>query len=76
MVTHRNFASGFRFYFNLIMSALYVMAGIIVIFAWRPDYLPLFNRRVIGTVLILYGLYRGWKIFRENTGKIEQSNES
>ncbi|MBT1704942.1 hypothetical protein [Chryseosolibacter indicus] len=52
--------------FGAIMVVLYVVIGTTIIFkAQEIRNVPETYAKVIGTLLILYGLYRGYKLYRK-----------
>ncbi len=74
-----NLSKKIYFLFNLSMILLYACAGLLLIFVWPPaEVLPEFNRIGLGIVLLIYAVYRSFKIYRKqtmaqiNTGSNEQ----
>ncbi len=66
MKERENFSKKFYFFFNLFMILVYASAGILLIFVWPPpEILPEFNRIGLGIVLVIYSVYRGYKIYRK-----------
>jgi cytochrome b subunit of formate dehydrogenase len=64
MTTQKSIASGIRFYINLLMIALYAIAGLILLFFWTPENLPTFNKTVIAISLLVYAGYRSRRFYR------------
>ena len=71
----KNFAGRFHFYFNLIMIAIYALVGVLLIFILRFDSLPELNTKMIGGVLLLYGIYRGYKLLKEHASTKKDRNK-
>jgi hypothetical protein len=59
------FARRFHFYFNLAMVLIYAIIGLLLLFIIRLDSIPKTNTLVIGSVLLLYAAYRGYKLNKE-----------
>jgi hypothetical protein len=57
-------ASRFRFYLNATMAVLYSATGIVVFFFWTTSQVPVNNRRIAGTSLMIYGVYRFYRSLR------------
>ena len=77
MTTQKSIASGIRFYINLLMIALYAIAGLILLFFWSPENLPAFNRNVIAIALLSYSAYRLRRFYiHSNTVKQETNDEA
>lgn len=60
--------------FNLLMILIYAAAGIILIFVWGPEGLPEENRKIAGLVLILYSLFRIWKLAKAQRPRDDKQN--
>ena len=71
MTEQNNFAGKFHLWFNIIMIALYTVSGVLLLFIVRFESLPALNTKMIGGVLLLYALYRGYKTYKTN---VAQSN--
>ncbi|TAH38381.1 MAG: hypothetical protein EYC69_14600 [Bacteroidetes bacterium] len=68
MKERESFSKKIYLLFNLFMILLYACAGILLIFVWPPaEILPEFNRIGLGIVLLIYSVYRGYKIYRKQT---------
>lgn len=57
------------------MIAIYALVGVLLIFILRFDSLPALNTKMIGGVLLLYGIYRGYKLFKENASTQKDRNK-
>jgi hypothetical protein len=68
------FARRFHFYFNLAMAIIYAAAGIMLLTVVNFESIPKTNVTVIGCVLILYSVYRGYKLFKEKKSANENVN--
>lgn len=58
--------SKLRIAFGLIMAVIYIAVGILLLinfFGWTDDTVWVFARYVVGIVLILYGIFRGYRAF-------------
>jgi hypothetical protein len=57
--------SRFMFIFSLVMSCLYILLGLSIMFSVLKisfiNNLPMLERQVLGTVLLLYGGFRTYK---------------
>jgi hypothetical protein len=49
--------------FGLVMVALYIGCGIYLLISHAFDYIPSEMRIIFGILLLLYGIYRGARIF-------------
>jgi hypothetical protein len=47
------------------------LAGVLLLFILQFDQLPSLNTKVIGGVLLLYAVYRGYKLYKEYSSKTE-----
>jgi len=76
MTNQKTFAGKFHLWFNIIMIVLYTIIGVLLLFILRFESLPALNSKMIGGVLLLYALYRGYKIYKTDlTGKdADQTN--
>lgn len=65
-------------YFSIFMIAVYVGIGLMLIFVLQILQIQPVNRIAAGCVLILYGCYRAYKLFRElkSASSTNQENES
>jgi len=68
MTTPSSVASRFRFWFDLLMIAVYTSAGIATLLIDGFLGLPATNRYVIGATLIVYASYRSYKAFASGKG--------
>lgn len=77
MDERRSFAARFHSSFSLLMIALYLLAGISLVASPAFSTLPFTNRKLVGGILILYGVYRFYKWFRKDRIKAtrEENNE-
>lgn len=75
MTTQQSIASGIRFYINLLMIALYAIAGLILLFFWSPENLPSFNRTAIGIALLIYAAYRLQRFYRKTKAVNEETDD-
>ena len=49
--------------FGLVMVALYIAGGLYLLISHAFDYVPSEMRIIFGILLLLYGVYRGARIF-------------
>lgn len=75
MTTQQSIASGIRFYINLLMIALYAIAGLILLFFWSPENLPSFNRTVIGIALLTYAAFRTRRFYKKTQAVIKDTDD-
>ena len=66
MADQKSFAGRFHLWFNIIMIILYTVGGVLLLFILRFESLPALNTKMIGGVLLLYALYRGYRTYKEN----------
>jgi hypothetical protein len=60
-------SSGVLYYFTLIMTALYAVLGIIIMFSQGIEgMLPGNKKYIIGVLLIFYSFYRAYRIYTIN----------
>jgi hypothetical protein len=51
-------------YFGLLMSLIYIGTGVIILFRGKEVYnIPEMYSLPLGSLLIAYGLFRGYKVF-------------
>jgi hypothetical protein len=55
---NQSYGMKMRYYFMLFMSLIYVGAGIGLLTAWRIESLSDTNQKIIGAVLLAYGIFR------------------
>lgn len=53
-----------RYYFMLFMSLLYLAAGICLLTVWKIESLTSTNQKIIGAVLVAYGIFRIYTLVR------------
>ena len=70
-----NLSARFHLIFNLIMVVLYAFAGVLLIFILRFEQIATLNIRLVGGVLLLYAVYRGYKLYREYSQRREDAEE-
>jgi hypothetical protein len=78
-MSNRNpFAARAYLYFTIFMIVVYVGVGLMLIFVLKMFRLQPSNRIAAGTVLILYGCYRTYKLIRDrkNFSSTNRENES
>lgn len=67
MADQKNFAGKFHFWFNTIMMVVYALVGVLLLFILHFDSLPELNTKMMGGVLVLYAIYRGFKLYKNNS---------
>ncbi len=78
-MSNRNpFAARAYFYFSIFMVVVYVAIGLLLIFVLTFLQIQPTNRIAAGTVLILYAVYRTYKLIRERKSfsSTNQENET
>jgi hypothetical protein len=66
MTANRNsFAAKAHLYFSIIMVAVYILIGLLLIFVLKFIQIQPSNRIAAGCVLILYAVFRSYKLIRE-----------
>jgi hypothetical protein len=75
MTEEKDFARRFHFYFNLVMMVIYTLVGVLLIFILRFESLPSLNTKMIGGVLLLYGIYRGYRLYKENASRKQEDQK-
>jgi len=59
--------------FSIVMVACYLTMGVIVLTAsWFSQSIPANYRYALGIMLIVYGLFRGWRIYSTSKENNEQ----
>ena len=53
------------------MMLIYALVGILMIFVIHFDFLPEINTRLLGGILLLYAIYRGYKLLKTGNVRIE-----
>ena len=53
------------------MISLYAFGGVLLLFILRFESLPVFNTKMIGGALLLYAVYRGYKLYKNYAGGAE-----
>jgi hypothetical protein len=56
-------------YLNLLMVVIYLSAGLIILFDLVHFNLTENNRLIIGILLIVYGIFRGVRVFLNQSNK-------
>ncbi|HLG33846.1 MAG TPA: hypothetical protein VI757_03115 [Bacteroidia bacterium] len=66
MNTHNKQSTGekMRFYFMFFMSFLYIAAGAALLTVWKFESLTDSNRKIIGAVLVAYGIFRIYTLIK------------
>lgn len=69
MIEQNKLTRRFHFWFNAVMITLYTLVGLLFLFILQFDSLPRFNTKMIGGVLLLYAIYRGYKLAKAFSAK-------
>lgn len=52
-----------RMVWDFFMSLIYLMGGTVLFLFWPIENIPALNRYIAGAVMILYALFRLWKLY-------------
>lgn len=74
--TRDQFAAKASFYFHLFMIAVYGFTGLMLIFVLTFLQIQPVNRVAAGCVLIIYALYRSFKLMRSRKTHSETKHEN
>ncbi|MDE7135358.1 MAG: hypothetical protein K2N91_01890 [Muribaculaceae bacterium] len=64
-----NMPKGFRLFFGIFMGLVFIGAGLMLLFNWfNVIYDPSWNllRWIGGPIFILYGFFRGYRLYKGN----------
>ena len=69
-------ASRIRPVLHILMAVSYAAMGLSLFTFWSPEGLPATNKYVIATVLVVYAVYRSWRIRRSMTPEENPTDET
>lgn len=82
MNTRRNYKPkmpfSLRLFFGLFMGLFFIAAGLMLLFNWfNVIYDPSWNllRWIGGPILILYGIFRGYRMIADNPGESDDDDD-
>ena len=68
-------ASPVSFYFTVMMLAVYLLLAVIILTQQWPADLPLTNRIILAVTLLLYVLYRGYRLMKKRRDEKQAEQE-
>ena len=68
-------ASPVSFYFTVIMLAVYLLLAIVILTQQWPADLPQSNRIILAVTLLLYVLYRGYRLMKKRRDEKQAEQE-